>query len=101
MTTFTSDDRKSAYDPGLGCVTPSSATGMEEPDLVAEAPYHPGYEDAVILKDQLELNLPHTEEQNSLLRKRILELEKELEEYRSYKTRHFNTAQGIIDFIKT
>ncbi len=101
MTTFTSDDRKSAYDPGLGCVTPSSATGMEEPDLVAEAPYHPGYEDAVILKDQLELNLPHTEEQNSLLRKRILELEKELEEYRSYKTRHMNTAQGIIDFIKT
>jgi hypothetical protein len=101
MTTFTSDDRKSAYDPGLGCVTPSSATGMEEPDLVAEAPYHPGYEDAVILKDQLELNLPHTEEQNSLLRKRILELEKELEEYRSYKTRHFNTAQGIIDFLKT
>jgi hypothetical protein len=101
MTTFTSDDRKSAYDPGLGCVTPSSATGMEEPDLVAEAPYHPGYEDAVILKDQLELNLPHTEEQNSLLRKRILELEKELEEYRSYKTRHMDTAQGIIDFIKT
>jgi hypothetical protein len=101
MTTFTSDDRKSAYDPGLGCITPSSATGMEEPDLVAEAPYHPGYEDAVILKDQLELNLPHTEEQNSLLRKRILELEKELEEYRSYKTRHFNTAQGIIDFLKT
>jgi hypothetical protein len=101
MTTFTSDDRKSAYDPGLGCITPSSATGMEEPDLVAEAPYHPGYEDAVILKDQLELNLPHTEEQNSLLRKRILELEKELEEYRSYKTRHMDTAQGIIDFIKT
>ena len=116
MTTFTSDDRKSAYDPGLGCVTPSSANGMEEPDLVAEAPYHPGYEDAVILKneyqdilstedcmlgDQLNLNLPDTEDENILLRKRILELEKELEEYRSYKTRHFNTAQGIIDFIKT
>ena len=48
MTTFTSDDRKAAYDPGMGCVTPSSANGMEEPDLVAEAPYHPGYEDAVV-----------------------------------------------------
>jgi len=100
MTTFTSDDRKSAYDPGLGCVTPSSANGMEEPDLVAEAPYHPGYEDA-IPDTQLKLNLPHTENENSLLHKRILELEKELEEYRSFKTRHFNTAQGIIDFIKT
>ena len=116
MTTFTSDDRKSAYEPGLGCVTPSCTNGMEEPDLVAEAPYHPGYEDAVILKNeyqdilstedcmsgnQLNLNLSDTEEQNSLLRKRILELEKELEEYRSHKTRHMNTAQGIIDFIKT
>jgi hypothetical protein len=100
MTTFTSDDRKSAYDPGLGCVTPSSATGMEEPDLVAEAPYHPGYEDA-IPDTQLKLNLSHTEDENSLLHKRILELEEELKEYRSYKTRHFNTAQGIIDFIKT
>jgi hypothetical protein len=116
MTTFTSDDRKSAYEPGLGCVTPSSTNGMEEPDLVAEAPFHPGYEDAVILKNeyqdilstedcmsgnQLNLNLSDTEEQNSLLRKRILELEKELEEYRYHKTRHMNTAQGIIDFIKT
>ena len=24
MTTFTSEDRKAAYDPGLGCITPSS-----------------------------------------------------------------------------
>ncbi len=53
MTTFTSDDRKSAYEPGLGCVTPSSTNGMEEPDLVAEAPFHPGYEDAVILKNEI------------------------------------------------
>jgi hypothetical protein len=69
-------------------------------DYLQEAPYHPGYE-GVIPDPQLKLNLPNTEEQNSLLRKRILELEKELEEYRSFKTRHFNTAQGIIDFLKT
>ena len=98
MTTFTSEDRANAT------------------KYVDEAPYHPGYEDAVILKndyqdilstedcmlgDQLNLDLPHTENENILLRKRILELEKELEEYRSYKTRHFNTAQGIIDFLKS
>ena len=51
--------------------------------------------------ERLKLDLPNTEEHNSLLRKRILELEKELEEYRSYKSRHFNTAQGIIDLLKT
>jgi len=82
MTTFTSEDRFNAT------------------KFVDEAPYHPGYE-GVIPNTQLELNLHNTEDQNSLLRKRILELEKELEEYRSFKTRHFNTAQGIIDFIKT
>jgi hypothetical protein len=82
MTTFTTEDRTNAT------------------KFVDEAPYHPGYE-GVIPNTQLELNLPNTEDQNSLLRKRILELEKELEEYRSYKTRHFNTAQVIIDFIKT
>ena len=82
MTTFTTEDRTNAT------------------KFVDEAPYHPGYE-GVIPDTQLKLDLPNTEDQNSLLRKRILELEKELEEYRSYKTRHFNTAQVIIDFIKT
>jgi hypothetical protein len=82
MTTFTSEDRANAN------------------KFVDEAPYHPGYE-GVIPDPQLKLDLPNTEEQNSLLRKRILELEKELEEYRSFKTRHSNTAQKIIDFIKT
>jgi hypothetical protein len=82
MTTFTSEDRQSAQ------------------KIVDEAPYHPGYE-GVIPNTQLKLDLPSAEEQNSLLRKRILELEKELEEYRSFKTRHSNTAQGIIDFLRT
>jgi hypothetical protein len=82
MTTFTSEDRFNAT------------------KFVDEAPYHPGYE-GVIPDTQLKLDLPNTEEQNSLLRKRILELEKELEEYRSFKTRHSNTAQGIIDFLRT
>jgi hypothetical protein len=82
MTTFTTEDRTNAT------------------KFVDEAPYHPGYE-GVIPDPQLKLDLPNTEEHNSLLRKRILELEKELEEYRSFKTRHFNTAQKIIDFIKT
>ena len=82
MTTFTSEDRFNAT------------------KFVDEAPYHPGYE-GVILDTQLKLDLPNTEEQNSLLRKRILELEKELEEYRSFKTRHSNTAQVIIDFLRT
>jgi hypothetical protein len=82
MTTFTSEDRANAT------------------KFVDEAPYHPGYE-GVIPDTQLKLDLPNTEEQNSLLRKRILELEKELEEYRSFKARHSNTAQVIIDFLKT
>jgi hypothetical protein len=82
MTTFTTEDRANAT------------------KFVDEAPYHPGYE-GVIPNTQLELDLHNTEDQNSLLRKRILELEKELEEYRSFKTRHSNTAQVIIDFLKT
>jgi hypothetical protein len=82
MTTFTSEDRANAT------------------KIVEEAPYHPGYE-GVIPDTQLELDLHNTEDQNSLLRKRILELEKELKEYRSFKTRHSNTAQVIIDFLKT
>jgi hypothetical protein len=82
MTTFTSEDRINAT------------------KIVEEAPYHPGYE-GVIPNTQLELDLHNTEDQNSLLRKRILELEKELKEYRSFKTRHSNTAQVIIDFLRT
>jgi len=82
MTTFTTEDRTNAT------------------KFVEEAPYHPGYE-GVIPDTQLKLDLHNTEDQNSLLRKRILELEKELEEYRSFKTRHSNTAQGIIDFLRT
>lgn len=82
MTTFISEDRDNAS------------------KYIDEAPYHPGYE-GVIPDPQLKLDLPNTEEQNSLLRKRILELEEELKEYRSFKTRHSNTAQKIIDFIKT
>jgi hypothetical protein len=82
MTTFTSEDRINAT------------------KILEEAPYHPGYED-VIPNTQLKFDFPNTEDQNSLLRKRILELEKELEEYRSFKTRHSTTAQGIIDFLKT
>lgn len=81
MTTFTSEDRKSAYDPGLGCVTPSSANGMEEPDLVAEAPYHPGYEDAVIIKEQSSLAT-------------------EIDELFKVKNRHVSTSKKIIDFLK-
>jgi hypothetical protein len=82
MTTFTTDDRKSAYDPGLGCVTPSSANGMEEPDLVAEAPYHPGYEDAVIES------------------KRLTILSKEFDELLKVKDRHVTTSAKIIEFLK-
>jgi hypothetical protein len=82
MTTFTSDDRKAAYDPGLTCVTPSSATGMEEPNLVAEAPYHPGYEDAVIESKKLTI------------------LSKEFDELLKVKDRHVSTSKKIIDFLK-
>ena len=87
MTTFTSDDRKAAYDPGLGCVTPSSATGMEEPDFVAEAPYHPGYEDAVIERKNY-----HEHEEKWA---------KEISELLAYKQRHINTSKKIIEFLKS
>lgn len=80
MTTFTSDDRKAAYDPGLTCVTPSSANGIEEPNLVAEAPYHPGYEDAVIIKEDL--------------------LSKQIDELFKCKERHVKTSSKIIEFLK-
>ena len=82
MTTFTSDDRKAAYDPGLSCVTPSSANGMEEPNLVAEAPYHPGYEDAIIESKKLTI------------------LSKEFDELLKVKDRHVATSKKIIEFLK-
>jgi hypothetical protein len=77
MTTFTTEDRKEAYDPGLGCITPSSATGLEE-DLVAEAPYHPGYEDAIVEKY----------------------VSTWIDEYLAYRKRHTGTAKKIVEFIK-
>ena len=68
-----------SYDPGLSCVTPSSATGIEvEKDLVAEAPYHPGYEDAIV--DGITTNW--------------------ITEHLEYKKRHLETAKKIVEFIK-
>ena len=78
MTTFTTEDRKEAYDPGLSCVTPSSSTGMEK-DLVAEAPYHPGYEDAVVEKN----------------------VNNWITEHLAYRKRHTETAKKIVEFIKS
>ena len=46
--------------------------------LVEEAPYHPGYEDAVV--DGVVTNW--------------------ITEYLSYKERHLNTAKNIVEFIK-
>lgn len=77
MTTFTTDDRKNAYDPGLGCVVPNTAGD----DLVAAAPYHPGYE-SIGLE---EIKNPIMDEVN---------------EYRVYKARHLKTSKGIVDFLK-
>lgn len=66
------------YDPGLGCVTPNSAGDDLKVDLVAEAPYHPGYEDAVI--DNHVKNW--------------------IEEWLEYRNRHMATAKTIVEFIK-
>lgn len=55
MTTFTTEDR-----------------------LVAEAPYHPGYEDAVI-------------DENA---------KSYIDEYLNYKNRHVQTSRKIVEFIK-
>jgi len=99
MTTFTSEDLKNYVNSPEYQKYLERIHAVPPKDYLQEAPYHPGYE-GVIPDTQLKLDLPNTEEQNSLLRKRILELEKELEEYRSFKTRHSNTAQGIIDFLK-
>lgn len=84
MTTFTTEDRKAAYDPGMGCVTPSSANGMEEPDLVAEAPYHPGYEDAVINKNYMAGNI----------------IVDELNAFRKADANYKKFTKTIIEFMK-
>ena len=90
MTTFTTDDRKNAYDPGLSCVTPSTATGMEE-DLVAEAPYHPGYEDAVMAPRD-DFTVVNTNEYNKLLQ--------EVEAYRKVNAREMAFTKTIVQFFK-
>jgi hypothetical protein len=90
MTTFTTDDRKNAYDPGLSCVTPSTATGMEE-DLVAEAPYHPGYEDAVMAPRD-DFTVVNTNEYNKLLQ--------EVEAYRKVNAREMAFTKTIVQSFK-
>ena len=90
MTTFTTDDRKNAYDPGLSCVTPSTATGMEE-DLVAEAPYHPGYEDAVMAPRD-DFTVVNTNEYNKLLQ--------EVEAYRKVNAREMAFTQTIVQSFR-
>jgi hypothetical protein len=47
-------------------------------DYVKEAPYHPGYEDAVV--DGIVKNW--------------------ITEYLEYKQRHMNTAKNIVNFIR-
>jgi hypothetical protein len=47
-------------------------------DYVKEAPYHPGYEDAVV--DGIVTNW--------------------ITEYLAYKERHLNTAKNIVEFVK-
>ena len=90
MTTFTTDDRKNAYDPGLSCVTPSTATGMEE-DLVAEAPYHPGYEDAVMAPRE-DFTVVNTNEYHKLLQ--------EVEAYRKVNAREMAFTQTIVQSFR-
>jgi hypothetical protein len=65
MTTFTSEDRQSAQ------------------KIVDEAPYHPGYEDAVIG------DINHT---NPLMQ--------ELNEYRRMNAKYNQLAKTIIQFLK-
>ena len=56
--------------------------------LVAEAPYHPGYEDAVVEKPR-----PNYHEHEETLAKEINELFK-------VKNRHTATSKKIVEFIK-
>ena len=65
MTTFTSEDRLNAT------------------KLVEEAPYHPGYEDAVVVKSTYE-ETP---------------LSSEIDELFKWKERHLNTSSKIIAFL--
>lgn len=90
MTTFTTEDKENAYNPGLSCVTPSSATGLEV-DLVAEAPYHPGYEDAVMAPKN-DFTVVNTNEYKKQMQ--------ELEELRKYRDRHIATSVKILEFMK-
>jgi pyrroloquinoline quinone (PQQ) biosynthesis protein C len=50
-----------------------------EKDLVAEAPYHPGYEDAVVEKH----------------------VNNWITEHLAYRNRHMGTAKKIVEFIKS
>lgn len=66
MTTFTTEDRVKAQ------------------KLVDEAPYHPGYEDAVIIK-------PTYQEEP---------LSKQIDELFKYRDRALSTSKKIIEFMK-
>jgi hypothetical protein len=92
MTTFTTEDRKKAYDydPGLTCVTPSGPTGLEE-DLVAEAPYHPGYESAVVAPKD-DFTVVNTNEYNKLLQ--------EVEAYRKANARQMAFTKTIVNSFR-
>ena len=72
MTTFTTEDREKAW---------PWVSAEESKKLVEKAPYHPGYEDAIITQDQ-----------NSLLH--------EINEYRENKLKTIETAKRIVDFIR-
>jgi hypothetical protein len=67
MTTFTTEDREKAQ------------------KLVNEAPYHPGYEDAVVIKPTYQEEEPLSEQ--------ITELFK-------FRDRHLNTSKKIVEFMK-
>lgn len=66
MTTFTSEDRLNAI------------------KIVEEAPYHPGYEDAVVVKGPDVVN----------------PLIDELNEFRRMNEKYKNTQRLIVEFIK-
>ena len=99
MTTFTSEDLKNYVNSPEYQKYLERIHAVPPKDYLQEAPYHPGYE-GVIPDPQLKLDLPNTEEQNSLLRKRILELEKELEEYRRMDAKYDRLSKTIIQFLK-
>ena len=53
MTTFTTEDRSNA----MKNITPAVEVA-DHAQLVREAPYHPGYEDAVVAVSYTHLTLP-------------------------------------------